>query len=156
MIIAVVFIKEEVLALQCIKTGLPCVCKTLSTSCILPYSIHLPWSPTRCRRNKARTAPGEADAEHILFRHCDSRNNRNVYRQKRWTCCGMGSQPPCCAKSSDLSWTWIPSWTGPSIDHMALARSSEQTGGLHIKDGKGPTTHSFLHLVLNVTPGTGA
>lgn len=39
---------------------------------------------------------------------------------------GMGSQPPCCPESSDLSWGSIPSWDGPSRDLVTLARSSEE------------------------------
>ena len=63
----------------------------------------------------------------------------------------------CCPESAHLSWLGIPSWDGPSIDHMALARSSEQLSDLHLS-GQKMSNHTWsvsLHLVLNVTARMG-
>ena len=59
----------------------------------------------------------------------------------------MNSAQECGPKIGHPSWVRIPSWDDPSVDHMALATSSEQLNDLHLQSKVCPTTHGLFPTI---------
>lgn len=56
------------------------------------------------RRNKEFTAPGEADTDKYCSYIVNPETIETWVSARAELSAGMGSQPPCCPESSDLSW----------------------------------------------------